>query len=95
MSAPVSRCARLGDQLGLDDEANSEIADGSDPGTCRPQVTSVGDLPASSGNALQLIPETVCSERTPPVASAASAPGKEATVYVRSERGVVLATIDD
>ena len=27
MLAPVSRCAQLGDQLGLDDEANSEIAD--------------------------------------------------------------------
>ena len=27
MLAPVSRCARLGDQLGLDDEVNLEIAD--------------------------------------------------------------------
>ena len=27
MLAPVSRTARLGDQLGLDDEANLEIAD--------------------------------------------------------------------
>ena len=40
--------AGLGDQLGLDDEANSEITD------------------ASRGNALRLIPETVCSARTPP-----------------------------
>eukprot|EP00964_Phaeocystis_antarctica_P015223 scaffold8403_cov52-Phaeocystis_antarctica.AAC.3 len=28
MLAPVSRCARFEDQLQLDDEANSEIADG-------------------------------------------------------------------
>ena len=54
VSVPVSRCARFKDQLGLDDEANSEIADGGDLGTCRPQVTSVGDLPASSGSARQL-----------------------------------------
>ena len=27
MMAPVSRCARLGDQLQLDDEVNSKIAD--------------------------------------------------------------------
>ena len=46
--APLSITARLRDQLGLDDEANSEIADGGDLGTCRPQVTSVGDLPTSS-----------------------------------------------
>ena len=31
MLAPVSRTARFGDQLGLDDEAKSEIADGGDP----------------------------------------------------------------
>ena len=28
MLAPVTRCARLGDQLQLDDEVNSQIADG-------------------------------------------------------------------
>jgi hypothetical protein len=35
MLAPVveNRCARLEDQLGLDDEANSQIADGSDTGS--------------------------------------------------------------
>ena len=46
---------------------NSEIADGSDLGTCRPQVTSVGDLPTSSASAVQLIPEYMGSARTPPV----------------------------
>jgi hypothetical protein len=35
------------DQLQLGDEANSIIAGGGDLGTCRPQVTSVGDLPTS------------------------------------------------
>ena len=56
MFAPVSRTARFRDQLQLDDEANSKIADGSDTGTCRPRVTSVGDLPTSSLSAPQLIP---------------------------------------
>ena len=55
--APVSRSAEFRDQLGLDDEVNSRIADGSDPGTCRPRVTSVGDLPTSSVSAPQLVPE--------------------------------------
>ena len=64
---PSSRTARFRDQLQLDDEANSQIADGSDLGTCRPQVTSVGDLPTSSVSAVQLIPETVCSVPTPPL----------------------------
>ena len=41
MLAPVSRTARLRDQLGLDDEANSQIADGSDLRTARAEVTSV------------------------------------------------------
>ena len=55
------------DQLGHDDEANSQIADGSDLGTCRPQVTSVGDLPTCSVSAVQLILQTLCSGRTPPL----------------------------
>ena len=55
---PSSRTARFRDQLQLDDEANSQIADGSDLGTCRPQVTSVGDLPTSSVSALQLVLHT-------------------------------------
>ena len=57
MLAPVLRTARLRDQLQLDDEVNSQIADGSDLGTCRPQVTSVGDLPTSSVSAPQLVPQ--------------------------------------
>ena len=41
MLAPVSRTAQFGDQqLGLDDEAKSEIADGGDLGTC--QLVPVG-----------------------------------------------------
>eukprot|EP00964_Phaeocystis_antarctica_P099650 scaffold65457_cov85-Phaeocystis_antarctica.AAC.2 len=56
MLAPVSRTARLGDQLGLDDEVNSEIADGYTTGSsARPRV-AVGDLSASSGSAPQLGP---------------------------------------
>jgi hypothetical protein len=54
-------------QLGLDDEANSEIANGSDMGSSAARVTSVGDLPASSVSAVQLILQTMCSARTPPV----------------------------
>ena len=57
MLPPVSRTARFRDQLQLDDESNSQIADGSDPGTCRPRVTSVGDLPTSSVSEPQLVPE--------------------------------------
>ena len=53
ISAPVLRTARLGDQLQLGDRAYvSEIADGSDLGTCRQQVTSIGDLPTSSAEFL-------------------------------------------
>ena len=55
MLAPVSRCARLEDQLQLDDEANSEIADGSTVVSCRRHRTSVGDLPTSSVSAPQLV----------------------------------------
>jgi len=62
---PSSRTARFGDQLGLDDEANSRAA----------RVTSVGDLPtsaASADSAVQLVPEKAisvwkaCSARTTP-----------------------------
>jgi hypothetical protein len=70
--APVSRTARFRDQLQLDDEVNSQIADGSDLGTCRPQVTSVGDLPTSSVSAAQLIPGTLGSGPTPPVCANAA-----------------------
>ena len=64
---PSSRTARLRDQLGLDDEASSQIADGGATGSRLRGGTSVGDLPASSVIAVQLIPETMCSARTPPV----------------------------
>jgi len=51
MLAPVveNRCARLEDQLGLDDEANSQIADrGATP------AQPGRDLPTSSVSAVQL-----------------------------------------
>ena len=51
--APVSRTARLEDQLGLDDETNSIIADGGATGSRLPGGTSVGDLPTSSASAVQ------------------------------------------
>ena len=51
MLAPSSRTARLRDQLGLDDEANSEIADGYATGSSGARVTSVGGLPTSSVSA--------------------------------------------
>ena len=56
---PSSRTARLRDQLGLDDDANSQIADGGATGSRLPGGTSVGDLPTSSVSAVQLIPETM------------------------------------
>ena len=55
--APVSRSAELGDQLQLDDEVNSQIADGGATGSRLPGGTSVGDLPTSSASAPQLVPE--------------------------------------
>ena len=55
MLAPLSRSAEFRDQLGLDDEANSQIADGGATGSCLPGGTSVGDLPTSSVSAPQLI----------------------------------------
>ena len=55
--------------LGLDDEVNSEIADGSATGSRLRGGTSVGDLPTSSISAAQLIPEKACLEQTHPVHS--------------------------
>ena len=57
MLAPVSRSAELGDQLGLDDEVNSEIADGYATGSSARRGVAVGDLPTSSASAVQLVPE--------------------------------------
>ena len=50
MLAPVTRTARFRDRLQLDDEVNSQIAD--------------GDLPTSSFSERQLVPEQACSART-------------------------------
>ena len=55
--ALVSRSARLGDQLGLDDEANAKIADGYATGSSARRGVAVGDLPTSSASAPQLILE--------------------------------------
>ena len=55
MLAPVSRCARLEDQLQLDDEANSEIADRYTTGSSARHRVAVGDLPTSSVSAPQLV----------------------------------------
>ena len=52
--APVSRTARLEDQLGLDDEVDSEIADGGATGSRLRGGTSIGDFPTSS-SAVQLV----------------------------------------
>ena len=54
VSVPVLRCARLEDQLQLDDEANAEIADRYYTGSSARHVVAVGDLPTSFG-APQLI----------------------------------------
>ena len=53
--ALVSTTARFGDQLGLDDEVNSEIADRYDTGSSARRVVAVGDLPTSSVSAVQLV----------------------------------------
>ena len=67
MLAPLSRTARFRDQLGLDDEVNSQIADGGATGSRLPGGTSVGDLPTSSVSAVQLVPGTLRSAPTPPL----------------------------
>ena len=69
MPAPVSRSARLvlEDQLGLDDEAYSEIADGYATGSSARRGVAVSNSPASSVSALQLVLETMYSAPTPPV----------------------------
>jgi len=46
----------FGDQLGLDDEANSQIADGYATGSSARRGVAVGDLPTSSVSPVQLIP---------------------------------------
>ena len=66
--APVSRSARLRDQLGLDDEANAKIADGYTMGSSARHRVAVGDLPTSSASAPQLILQTLVPRRHPPKA---------------------------
>ena len=58
------------DQLGLDDESNAKIADRYTMGSSARHRVAVGDLPASSVSAPQLVLETLCSARTPPLRSA-------------------------
>eukprot|EP00964_Phaeocystis_antarctica_P122317 scaffold85989_cov64-Phaeocystis_antarctica.AAC.1 len=48
MLPPVSRTARFKDQLQLDDEVNSQIADGYATGSSARRGVAVGDLPTSS-----------------------------------------------
>ena len=67
MLPPVSRTARFRDQLQLDDEANSKIADGYATGSSARRGVAVGDLPASSGSAVQLVLQTLGSAPTPPL----------------------------
>ena len=67
MLAPVSRTARFRDQLQLDDESNSKIADRYTTGSSARHRVAVGDLPTSSVSEPQLVPEQACSARTLPV----------------------------
>ena len=59
MLAPVSRTARFRDQLQLDDESNSKIADRYYTGSSARRVVAVGDLPTSSVSAPQLVLQTL------------------------------------
>ena len=56
-------------QLGLDDEANSKIADGYATGSPARRGVAVGDLPTSSVGAPQLILQTLGSAPTPPLST--------------------------
>ena len=57
MLPPVSRTARFRDQLQLDDESNSKIADRYTTGSSARHRVAVGDLPTSSVSEPQLVPE--------------------------------------
>ena len=57
MLPPVSRTARFRDQLQLDDESNSKIADGYATGSSARRGVAVGDLPTSIVSEPQLVPE--------------------------------------
>ena len=67
MLAPVSRTARFEDQLQLDGESNAKIADRYGTGSSARRNVAVGDFPASSVSAPQLVLETLGSAPTPPV----------------------------
>ena len=56
MLPPVSRTARFKDQLQLDDEVNSEIADRYTTGSSARHRVVADDLPTSSVSAPQLVP---------------------------------------
>eukprot|EP00964_Phaeocystis_antarctica_P051023 scaffold29749_cov49-Phaeocystis_antarctica.AAC.2 len=68
MLAPVSRSARLEDQLQLDDESNSKIAEGYATGSSARRGVAIGDLPTSIVGAPQLVLQTLGSGPTPPLA---------------------------
>ena len=57
MLPPVSRTARFRDQLQLDDESNSKIADRYYMGSSARRVVAVRDLPTSIVSEPQLVPE--------------------------------------
>ena len=57
MLPPVSRTARFRDQLQLDDESNSKIADRYYMGSSARRVVAVGDLPTFIVSEPQLVPE--------------------------------------
>jgi len=76
---PSSRTARFEDQLRLDDGANFQIAGGYATSSSARHISSpwrsqlavaVGELPASSVSAVQLVLETMGLGQTPPVARA-------------------------
>eukprot|EP00964_Phaeocystis_antarctica_P053196 scaffold31192_cov67-Phaeocystis_antarctica.AAC.6 len=57
MLPPVSRTARFRDQLQLDDESNSQIAESYTTGSSARHRVAVGGLPTSSVSEPQLVPE--------------------------------------
>ena len=66
---PPKAClgAPMEDQLGLDKKTKTKKRDGGATRRGLPGGTSVADLPYSTGGALQLILQKVCSVQTPPV----------------------------
>ena len=85
--APVSRTARLEDQLQLGDEVNSEIADGYTVGSSAHHRTAVGDLPTSSVSAVQLVRAN--TPRTKASLAAHLTSGQGGDVFWPRHRGIV------